>query len=84
MFTRSQAKLLRENKEQQQQQQQQQQQHQENEKSLIAIDRIKQYIIDVETIGCNDCCLTYCHKNQNRIRKIGELYEKYTALIPKE
>ena len=75
MFTRSQAKLLRENKEdQQRQQEQEQEQQQKNEKTLVAIDRIKQYIFDAENIGCSDC-LTYCHRIQNRIRKIDELYE---------
>ena len=78
MFTRSQAKLLRENKEDQQRQQQQQEQEQrrqqKHEKTLVVINRIKQYIFDAENIGCSDC-LTYCHKNQNRIRKIDELYE---------
>jgi hypothetical protein len=70
MFTRSQAKLMRENKEQEQRQRQQQQ----NEKSFVVIDRINQYINDTENIDCSDC-LFRCNRIQNKIRKIDELYE---------
>jgi chemotaxis regulatin CheY-phosphate phosphatase CheZ len=78
MFTRSQAKLMRENKEQrqrQQEQEQEQRQQQQNEKSFVVIDRIKQYINDTENIDCSDCCLFRCNRIQNKIRKIDELYE---------
>ena len=65
MFTRSQAKLQLEHLKNIKK-------HEEERKLLEAIDRIKKYLDDIDNFVYSYC---WCHKRNNKIIKIYELYE---------